>query len=175
MNPYLPFAAIPIAVIVAWYTAPVSSVHEPGRYQIPQVKQIEDPSALMKARAEPAETPDIRVAAFLPHVPPKPSAPEPTLILQSVMTGQDLRLATINGQIVREGDRIAGYRVQRIADDGVQLARNGKSRRLPMRPLHELPPPARPVADSTLKKATAQRSSTDLTQEFWKIFDSLKP
>jgi len=175
MHPYLPFAAIPIAVLAAVYAAPHWSASEPGRYQIPRVTQIEDPSALMKTRAEPPEKPDIRVAAFLPHVPPKPPAPEPTLILQSVMTGQDMRLASINGQVVREGDRVAGYRVLRIANDGVQLTRHGRSRRLPMRPLHELPPPARPLPDPALQKATAQRSSTDLTQEFWKIFDSLKP
>jgi len=175
MNPYLPFAAIPIAVIVAWYTAPVSSVHEPGRYQIPQVKQIEDPSALIRARAKPAETPDIRVAAFLPHVPPPVPDPEPTLILQSVVTGKYARLATINGRVVKEGELVAGYRVQRIASDGVQLSRAGKSRRLPMRPLHELPPPLRPDEATALKAADAKRGSTDLNQEFWKIFDSLKP
>ena len=164
-----------VFVAAPWYAAPESSVHEPGRYQIPQVKQIEDPSALMKARAEPAETPDIRVAAFLPHVPPPVPDPEPTLILQSVVTGKYARLATINGRVVKEGELVAGYKVKRIASDGVQLSRDGKTRRLPMRPLHELPPPMLPRQDPSLKAATAQRGSTDLNQEFWKIFDSLKP
>ena len=175
MHPYLPFIAIPVAALAAWYAAPLWSNTDPGRYQIPQVRQIEDPSALMKARSEPVAKPDIRVAAFLPHVPPKPPAPEPTLVLQSVLTGAGVRLATINGKVVREGDRIAGYRVGRIANDGVQLSRDGTTRRLPMRPLHELPPPVKTVEDRALQAATAQRGNTDLTQEFWKIFDSLKP
>jgi hypothetical protein len=175
MHPYLPFAAIPLAVLVAVYVAPLWSTTESGRYQYSQVAQIDDPSTLMRGRSGPFEEPDIRVEAFLPPLPPPPPLPEPTLVLQSVLTGADMRLATINGQVLREGDRIAGYKVGRIASDGVQLSRAGKLRRLPMRPLHELPPPVKPLEDRALQAANAQRGNTDLTQEFWKIFDSLKP
>ena len=175
MHPYLPFAALPIAVIGAWFAAPQWSASDPGRYRIPTVVQVEDPSALMAERSQPTGKPEIRVQAFLPHVPPRPAAPMPTLILQSVMTGKDVRLATINGQIVKEGSRVEGYLVRRITDDGVELAAGGKTRRLPMRPLHELPPPSQPGSDRAPKLAVAQRGSTDLTQDFWKVFDSLKP
>ena len=56
---------------------------------------------------------------------------EPTLVLDSVMTGKGVRLASINGQIVKEGDRVKGDLVRRIAGDGVELARGGSTRRLP--------------------------------------------
>jgi len=175
MHPYLPFAALPVAVIAAWFGASHWSASDPGRYQVPRVVQIEDPSALMEARSRPAETPDIRLKAFLPHVPPRPPGPEPTLVLQSVMTGKDVRLATINGQNVKEGDRLEGYVVQRISPDGVELVIGKNIRRLPMRSLHELPPPAQPGQMPVQKEAAAQRGGADLTKDFWKIFDSLKP
>ena len=175
MNPYVPFAALPVAVIAAWFGASHGSAIDPGRYQVSRPPQIEDPSALMDARSEPAEKPDIRVKAFLPHVPPRPPAPEPTLVLYSVMTGKDARFATINGHIVKEGDRVEGYLVRRIAADGVELARGEKVRRLPMRSLHELPPPSRPGEALAEKGTRAQRRDADLTQDFWKVFDSLKP
>ncbi|NOR19115.1 MAG: hypothetical protein GQ538_03395 [Xanthomonadales bacterium] len=137
--------------------------------------QIEDPSVPVDVRSGPVEKPDIRVAAFLPHVPPKPPAPAPTLILHSVMTGNDVHLATINGQLVKEGDRIEGYLVTRIAADGVDLARGGKTRRLPMRPLHELPPPIQPGTDPVQGNAAVRHNTTDLTQNFWATFDSSQP
>ena len=86
------------------------------------------------------------------------------------MTGTNVHLATINGQSVKEGDTIAGYLVQRISADGVDLAKNGKTRRLPMRPLHELPPPKQPGADVAQK-----RTETDQHQNFWATFDSPQP
>ena len=175
MSPYLPFAALPIAVMAAWFGASNWSASEPGRYQVPRVAQIDDPSALVKTRREePAEKADINVKAFLPHVPPRPAAPEPTLVLDSIMTGTDVSLASINGRIVKQGDRVEGYLVRRIAADGVQLAAGGKTRRLPMRPIHELPPADKPAAMPKQKNTTSERGQTDLTRDFWKIFDSLK-
>ena len=175
MHPYLPFAALPVAALAAWFGASQWSASEPGRYQISRVAELRDPSVVVDNRVDTSGTPDIRVAAFLPHVPPRPAAPEPTLVLHSVMTGQGVRLATINGKILKEGDRVEGYLVRRISDDGVELAAGGKTRRLPMRPLHELPPPARPGESLVPGEATAQRGGGDLTEDFWKIFDSLKP
>lgn len=181
MHPYLPFAVLPVTVLVAWLAAPELSASDPGRYRVPKVAQIDDPSALMEARTRTVGEPDIRVQAFLPRKPPRPSAPapkpepEPDLILQSVMIGGKVRLASINGRNLRQGDRIEGYLVRRIAADGVELADGKRSRHLPMRPLHELPPPVQPdVAPSKARPGT-RSGSTDLTQDFWRIFDSLKP
>ena len=174
MHPYLPFAALPVAALVAWFGASHGSIGQPGRYQVPRVAPIDDPSALMGTRAEPAGKPDIRVTAFLPVAPAVPPAPEPTLVLHSVMTGKDARLATVNGRVVREGDRVEGYLVRRISAEGVELERGERTRRLPMRPLHELPPPALAGALAEKRTLTARRDGTDLTEDFWKIFDSLK-
>lgn len=141
MHPYLPFTALPAAVLVAWFGASNWADGEPGRYRVPSVAPIENPTVPAQALSQSIEKPDIRVEAFLPHVPPKRSAIAPTLILHSVMFGTDVNLATINGRMVQEGDTIEGYLVKRITADGVVLTGRGKTRRLPMRPLHELPPP----------------------------------
>jgi hypothetical protein len=175
MHPYLAFTALPIAVTAAWFAVSHWPGSEPGRYRVPPVAQIENPSVPVDERSQSVEKPDIRVAAFLPHVPPRPPAPPPALILHSVMTGTDVHLATINGQVVKEGDRIEGYVVKRIAADGVDLSGRGKTRRLPMRPLHELPPPIQPGTDPLQRNAAVQHNTTDLTQNFWATFDSSPP
>lgn len=175
MHPYLPFVALPFAVVAAWLAAPHSPGSETGRYRVPAVEQIENPSVPVDLRSQKFEKPDIRVVAFLPHVPPRPAVPAPALILHSVMTGTDIHLATINGQLVREGDRVEGYLVKRIAADGVELAAGGKTRRLPMRPLHELPPPVQPGTDPGQKNAAVPQNKTDLTRNFWATFDSSSP
>lgn len=175
MQPFLPFATLPLAVITAWFAASHWSGSEPGRYRVSSVEQIENPSVPADAQFQSAEKPNIRVAAFLPHVPPRPPAPTVTLVLHSVMTGTDILLASINGQVVREGDRVEGYLVKHISADGVELAKGGKTRRLPMRPLHELPPPTQPGTDHVQRNTTAQHNETDLTQNFWATFDSSQP
>lgn len=175
MHPYLTFTALPAAVIVAWFAAPHWSASDPGRYQVPRVKQIEDPSALMEARAQAVEKPDIQVQAFLPNKPTKPPVPEPDLVLQSVVTGDQVRLAAINGRSLRPGDRIEGYVVRRISANGVELAQGSRIRRLPMRPLHELPPARQAVDAPSRGSAVAKHDSAQLTKDFWRIFDALKP
>jgi hypothetical protein len=175
MHPYLPFAALPIAVTAAWFAASHWAGSEPGRYRVPPVAQIEEPSVPPGMSAQPAGRPDIRVEAFLPYVPPRPPAPAPTLVLHSVMTGTDMHLATINGRVVKEGDRIAGYLVKRITSDGVQLAAGDKTRRLQMRPLHELPPPVQPAADTLPRNVAARRDENDLNRDFWATFGSPQP
>ncbi len=170
MHPYLPFAALPLAGLTAWFAATHWSGSEPGRYHVPSVAQLENPS-VPTAPDDPSAKSDIRVAAFLPHVPPRPPAPTPNLILHSVMTGTDLNLATINGRVVKVGDTIQGYRVRRIAADGVELTAGGVTRRLPMRSLHELPPPVQPGTDP-LAKAAMRRDQDDLNREFWATFES---
>jgi hypothetical protein len=175
MHPYLPFAAIPIAVTAAWFSAAHWSGGEPGRYRVPPVAQIESPSVPADERAESAAQPDIRVAAFLPHVPPRPPSPAPALILHSVMIGSDVHLATINGQVVKQGESIAGYLVQRITADGVELVNGGETRRLPMRPLHELPPPTQPGTDPAQRNVAVHQNGDDLTHNFWATFNSPQP
>ncbi|TNE75276.1 MAG: hypothetical protein EP334_10635 [Gammaproteobacteria bacterium] len=143
MHPFLPFASLPAAVIVAWFSASHWSDTAPGRYRTPSVVQIEEVSEFKKVQVLPGREADIRVSSFLPPIPPKPPAPIPTLILHSVMTGSDVRTASINGRIVTEGDQISGYKVMRIAANGVELERGDQTRRLPMRSLHELSQPVR--------------------------------
>ena len=142
---------------------------------MPAVEQLEAPSIPSDRSAPDTGQRDIRVAAFLPHVPPRPPAPEPVLVLHSVMTGSDLHVAAINGQVLKQGDRIAGYSVQRISDDGVDLVRAGETRRLPMRPLHELPPPVQPGVDPVARSSSMSASDAALTREFWNTFDPSQP
>jgi len=149
MHPYLPFTIVPAAVVIAWFIAPHLSASDPGRYQVPRVQQVEDPSALMQTRVRSDKKPDIRVQAFLPHTRPKPPAAEPLLILQSVVVGKHVSLATISGRNLQKGDRINGYVVRRITANGVDLARGKRVRHLPMRALHELPPPGQPADGSS--------------------------
>jgi len=175
MNPYIPFAALPVAAIAAWLAASNWPAGDPSHYPIPRVTRIDNPIVPTKVSSGPAEEPDIRVRVFVPHKPPVPPDIGPTLILESVMTGKGVRLASINGHVVKEGGRVEGYRVRRIGSDGVELVKDDKTRRLPMRSLHELPPPVRPSEIPGQKGAIAKRGSDDLTQDFWKIFDSLKP
>jgi len=172
MQPFLPFATLPLAVVTAWFAASHWSGSEPGRYRVSSVEQIENPSVPIDAHFQSAEKANIRVAAFLPHVPARPAAPDVALVLHSVMTGTDVHLASINGRVVKEGDRVEGYLVKHISADGVELAKEGKTRRLPMRPLHELPPPIQPGTDPVAKNATARNNENDLTQNFWATFDS---
>jgi hypothetical protein len=174
MHPYLPFAALPIAVWAAWFAATQTAAGDHGRYRVPSVTQIEAPSVSTDMRSQNFEKPDIRVAAFLPHLPPRPPEPTPDLVLQSVMTGSGVHLATINGQVVKQGDRVAGYRVRHIAADGVDLSLGSNTRRLPMRPLHELPPPVEPGIDPVQKNAT-NNNQANLTQDFWSTFNSSQP
>jgi hypothetical protein len=149
-------------VITAWFAASHWSGSEPERYRVPAVAQIENPSVPVDVRPGSLDKPDIRIAAFLPQVPARPPAAASTLILYSVMTGNDVHLATINGHVVKEGDRVDGYLVKHITANGVELAKGGKTRRLPMRPLHELPPPV-------------LHSGTDLAQNLSATVDSSQP
>lgn len=172
MNPYLPFAAVPLAVVAALFTASHWGGSDPGRYRTPSFVLLEDPRMPVETHAQLSPDVAIRVKAFLPSVPPRPPAPTPTLVLHSVMTGDQVNLATINGQVVKEGDLIQGYRVKRIGADGVQLAAGGDTRHLPMRPLHELPAPVEPGVDPVQQKNANQDTQDALNQSFWATFDS---
>lgn len=172
MHPYLPFAALPIAVTAALFAASHWTGSEPGRYRVPPVEQIEEPSVPATTQSRHVGKTDIRVAAFLPHVPPRPPAPAASLILHSVMTGSDVHLATINGRVVREGDRVEGYLVRDITADGVELSQGDTTRRLPMRPLHELPPPVQPGTDPVQRNSATRNNQSDLTQNFWATMNS---
>jgi len=92
----------------------------------------------MNNRSQSDEEAVIRHTAFLPKMPPKPPSVLPTLILHGVMIGKESNFATINGQLVKEGDSVGDYLVERIASNGVELSNSGETRFIPMRPLHEL-------------------------------------
>jgi hypothetical protein len=172
MNPYLPFAAVPVAVGVALFAASHWNGGEPGRYRTPAFSQLENPAVPARTPAPDQQEADIRVAAFLPSVPPRPPAPAPTLVLHSVMTGAKVNMATINNQLVKEGDIVQGYRVKHIAADGVQLVAGGETRHLPMRPLHELPPPVEPGVDPVQQSNANQDTQDALNRSFWATFDT---
>ena len=169
MHPFLPFAVLPIAIASASFAASNWSNSDPGRYRVPRVEQIENPSVPADVRPVAARKPDIRVAAFLPHTVPEPPAPVPVLVLHSVLTGKDIYLATINGQLVREGDSIKGYRVMKIAADGVDLVKSGVRRHLPMRPLHELPAPRQAEADPLREELASGQHDTETGQDIRSI------
>ncbi len=171
MSPYAPYLALPIALSAAWFVGPEWAGSNPGRYRVPAVVQLEEPAAVGVANvSESAGKPDIRVAALLPRVPPNPRGPSPTLILHSVMTGAEVNLASINGQLVKEGDSIEGYRVRRIAADGVELSSAGETRELRMRALHELPPA--PTPHNPARGPSAGAAGSHATESLWATFDS---
>ncbi len=142
MHPYLPFLSLPAAALAAWLAASHWPASESYRYQVPRIVPVEDVPELMNDRSHSDEVAVIRHTAFLPQMPPIPPLDQPTLVLHSVMIGKDTNIASINGQVVKEGDRISDYLVKRIAPNGVELSNLGESRFLPMRPLHELARPA---------------------------------
>jgi hypothetical protein len=138
MHPYLPFLSLPAAALTAWLAASQWPASESYRYQVPRIVPVEDIPEVMNDRSNYAEEAVIRHTAFLPQMPPKPPAVLPILVLHSVMIGKESNFATINGKLVKEGDRVSDYLVERIAANGVELSHPDEPRFLPMRPLHEL-------------------------------------
>ncbi len=65
----------------------------------------------------------------LRHIPSE-SAENRELRLNSVLISNSRRVAVINGQLVAEGDTIAGATLIRILDNRVQVTINGKNREL---------------------------------------------
>jgi hypothetical protein len=175
MHPYLPFVALPLSVMAAWFANNNWPHSDPIRYRVPAVEEIEQPSMPLARRAASDVAADVRVDAFLPKVPPRAPSPDATLILHSVMTGSDVDLASINGRVVQAGDLIEGYRVTRISAEGVELSLHGKTRRLPMRPLHELPAPLESNAAGAQEEgqqASTQTPTTELSRNAWATVDS---
>lgn len=171
MSPYVPYLALPIALSAAWFAGSEWTGSGPGRYRVPAVVQLEEPASVeVEIAGESDRKPDIKVAALLPRVPPNPRGPSPTLILHSVMTGAKVNLASINGQLVKEGDSIEGYRVKRIAAEGVELSSAGETRQLRMRSLHELPPAPTPGNQTRAPSAAAEGTNT--SESLWATFDS---
>lgn len=63
--------------------------------------------------------------------PTRPSAYRPvegaqTLTLESVLVGNDRKIAVINGSVVTEGERVKGFAVIEIRKDSVKGRSNGK-------------------------------------------------
>lgn len=61
---------------------------------------------------------------------PATTEPLADLSLESVLIGVDRRIAVINGEVLGEGDSLAGARVISIDADGVLMHRAGQRRRL---------------------------------------------
>ena len=71
-----------------------------------------------------------------PTQPPQPERPAPAepapldMTLDSILTSNDRRVAVINGEAVREGDRIGNAQIRRIGEDRVLLRINQTNRTL---------------------------------------------
>ncbi|WP_221800011.1 general secretion pathway protein GspB [Oceanobacter mangrovi] len=75
-----------------------------------------------------------RPPAWLGIAAPKPemkAIPAPRMQLQQLLLGP-VAVAVINGEVVRSGDRIAGYRVRQIDATGVVLVSASGTRTLQM-------------------------------------------
>ena len=138
MHPYLPFLCLPAAALSAWLAASQWPANDSYRYQVPRIVPVEDIPEVMNDRSQSDSEAVINHTAFLPQMPPKPPTALPVLVLHSVMIGKESNFATINGQLVKEGDKIDDYLVARIGSSGVELSHPEEPRFLPMRPLHEL-------------------------------------
>ncbi|GIX22277.1 MAG: hypothetical protein KatS3mg121_1060 [Gammaproteobacteria bacterium] len=81
-------------------------------------------SAALSATVAAAET---LVDPMRPDGAAAPSAAgAAALRLQAVLVSPGRRLAVINGRVLREGERIAGARLLRIAERAVELERGGR-------------------------------------------------
>lgn len=76
---------------------------------------------LAQAQAEPMVDP-----MRPPNPGTGPQASRPALVLQSVIISETRRIAVINGQVLREGERLRAYRVAAIAPGRVELDKGGE-------------------------------------------------
>lgn len=65
---------------------------------------------------------------------PRSSVSAPHWVLQSTLVSDSRRLAVVNGDIVRVGDRVAGARVLSIHSGEIWLERRGRRFRLGLTP-----------------------------------------
>lgn len=123
-------ASVPVASV-----APIASDTEPAHVTSPAGTLAD--IALDQPPAWPRDpfhdlrpgVPEVAVAASSP-----PPAPEPSLVVASILHAADRRLAMINGRVMRVGDVIGTATVVDILPDAVIVDSPGGRRRLPVRP-----------------------------------------
>lgn len=76
---------------------------------------------LAQAQAEPMVDP-----MRPPHPDTGSQSTRSALVLESVIISETRRIAVINGQVLREGERLRAYRVARIAPGRVALEKGGE-------------------------------------------------
>jgi len=69
---------------------------------------------------------------ILTLVPAVPAAPQLAWKINGILVGQGKPTAIVNGQVVEEGDEIAGAKVVRVDPDQVEILQDGETIRLSM-------------------------------------------
>jgi hypothetical protein len=59
-----------------------------------------------------------------------PSAASDSLRLEAILTNDGKRVAIVNGQLVRAGERVGSAKIEEILADGVRVTREGSSKML---------------------------------------------
>jgi hypothetical protein len=80
-------------------------------------------AADMPAPSECAEAPGERNGAGVAEAIPTPDEPPPTVVLTGIIWHTDRPLAIVSGRMVGRGDVVGGWRVSRVEEDRVVLAR----------------------------------------------------
>lgn len=100
----------------------------PFRFEVPEIKKPIIPSALNPPfRIVKRDFPKVDLQTI---APPPSATPSITLI----MVSEDMRLAIINGLVLREGDSLGNGRILRIRDDAVVFSEGGRLREIPVPP-----------------------------------------
>lgn len=130
MNAWSWFAIPPVLLAIAYMATTMLSanltVRDAVTVTLPDLP-VEAGQAKAQLVAEPDAEREIRYAAFggqppnrvTPKQKPAPVAPEFTL--QSILVTDTDQIAVVNGNFVRQGDKVGGYRVFRIAPQAVWL------------------------------------------------------
>jgi hypothetical protein len=111
---------------------PASPARDPFAFLAPPTRPAAPPAASTPAAGQPGTGP------AAPEAPPVP------LDVKGIVSFPDGFLAIVNNQIVKVGDTVSGYQVDRITEGSVTLSRSGASPRTINLP--ELAPPPAPAA-----------------------------
>ncbi|MFN3739819.1 MAG: hypothetical protein ACK4TF_03985 [Thermodesulfovibrionales bacterium] len=96
----------------------------PFRFDVPEIKKIFIPEVLRSPiKIAKKEFPKISLKEL---APPPGITPEITLIV----IGDDLRLAIINGLVLKEGDTFGNGRVIKIRQDAVVISEGGRTQEI---------------------------------------------
>ena len=136
--------AFPTTPERAGYNDPVAEAAEAYRSLIARMET--NPDGGQAAQTSDAKTggrAELDRSLFAPKPKPKPIAvistnpakpkPPPLPILTGILIDGEFRQARLSGQIVGEGEEVAGYRVVKIESDSVLLVRAGHVHRIEMK------------------------------------------